>query len=55
MTQRARGRGEKPDLTPKKYYAYDADGNRQREPIRLNMRNKARYEAMGWTFKAVHG
>lgn len=52
--EKVRGRGEKPQVNPKRYYAWNPTGERQRDPVRLTLRNKERYERMGWTFEAVH-
>lgn len=53
MTQRVRGRGEKPVMGPKKYHAWNPAGEKQRDIVRLTASGKARHERMGWTFKAV--
>lgn len=53
MTQRVRGRGETPTMSPPRYYAWNPAGEKQKEPVRLTAQNKARHERMGWTFKAV--
>lgn len=55
MTERVRGRGEKPTVTPKSYRAWTPDGERKPGTVRLNARNKERYEKMGWRFEAVYG
>lgn len=54
MTERVRGRGERPTVTPKSYFAWSPDGERKSGTIRLTLQNKERYEKMGWKFKAVH-
>lgn len=54
VSERVRGRGEKPQLGGHRlYWAYDKDGN-NRGQVRLSHKRKLQYEEKGFTFKAVH-
>jgi hypothetical protein len=47
-------RGQKPDVTPRMYYAWNPAGEKHKDTIRLTVARKERYERMGWRFKGVH-
>lgn len=44
------GRGSKPHLSHRMYWAYDKDGN-NRGQVRLSHKRKLQYEEMGFTFR----
>lgn len=53
MSERVPGRGAKPELAPRMYWAYDKNGHNKGQ-VRLTRARKERYEAQGFTFKECH-